>query len=199
MVSTMLNIYILLKKTIDKLLGCTHYCLILVQEVMAGCRTVCHACSRLQVVQAHSFQCTNISNFSPAWFAVNTGTGVISSLFHDFPYRGNSKIMNVFALAFFLLNILLFSAFFALSVACYIMFPHTWRSILHHPVQSFYLSYFPMGAATLITVGTTVVSQYWGFGGTTFVYILWAFWWLDAILSCLCCFGLIYVTCVIFR
>lgn len=77
------------------------------------------------------------------------------------------------------------------------MFPRIWHAILHHPVQSLYLGCFPMGAATLITVGITVVSQYWGFGGTAFVYVLWAFWWLDAILSFLCCFGLVYVMCVV--
>jgi tellurite resistance protein TehA-like permease len=118
---------------------------------------------------------------------------VISSLFHSFPYGGNSKVMNGFALAFFFLNIILFFMFLALSVACYIMFPRIWRSMLHHPVQSLYLGCFPMGADTLITVGIIVVSQYWGFGGNTFVYVLWGFWWLDGILSFLCCFGLVYV------
>ncbi|KAF8507752.1 voltage-dependent anion channel-domain-containing protein [Gautieria morchelliformis] len=134
-----------------------------------------------------------VRHFSPGWFAINMGTGIISCLLHGFPYRGNPKIMNGFALAFFFLNLLLFSVFLALSVACYIMFPRIWRSILHHPVQSLYLGCFPMGADTLITVAIVVVNQYWGFGGVRFVYVLWAFWWLDAILSLLCCFGLIYV------
>lgn len=136
-------------------------------------------------------------HFSPAWFAVNMGTGVIGALFHSFPYGGESRVMNGFALAFFFLNIILFIIFLVLSTACYIMFPRIWGSMLHHPVQSLYLGCFPMGADTLITVGIVVVSQYWGFGGTTFVYVLWGFWWLDAVLSFLCCFGLIYIMYVV--
>lgn len=102
-------------------------------------------------------------------------------------------MMNGFALGFFFLNFFLFITFLALSMACFSMFPRNWTSMLHHPVQSLYLGCFPMGADTLITVGISVVSQYWGFGGNAFVYVLWGFWWLDGILSFLCCFGLVYI------
>ncbi|KAF8584835.1 hypothetical protein K439DRAFT_1646832 [Ramaria rubella] len=132
-------------------------------------------------------------HFSPAWFAVNMGTGVISSLFHNYPYGGDTRTMNAFALAFFFLNLFLFLIFLTLSISCYILFPPIWKMILNHPVQSLYLGCFPMGATTLITAALVVVSEYWKFGGTPFVYVLWSFWWLDAILSFLCCYGIVYV------
>jgi tellurite resistance protein TehA-like permease len=121
------------------------------------------------------------------------GTGIIGALFHNFPYGGDTRTMNAFALIFFMLNVILFSAFLALTIARYIMFPHAWGLMLRHPVQSLYLGCFPMGAVTLVNVGLTVVNQYWEFGGTPFLYILWGFWWLCAVLSFLCCFGILYV------
>ncbi|KAF8524128.1 voltage-dependent anion channel, partial [Hysterangium stoloniferum] len=135
-------------------------------------------------------------NFTPAWFSVNMGTGVISALFHGFPYGGDTRIMNAVALAFFLLNLLLFILFLGLTIARCIMFPHLWGLMLRHPVQSLYFGCFPMGAVTLVTAGLTVVNQYWAFGGTRFLYILWGFWWLDAAISFLCCFGVLYIMTV---
>lgn len=65
--------------------------------------------------------------------------------------------------------------------------------MIRHPVESLYLGTFPMGATTLIGVGTTVLHGQYGFGGKGFLYTLWALWWIDVALSILCCWGGIYV------
>jgi hypothetical protein len=65
--------------------------------------------------------------------------------------------------------------------------------MIRDPVQSLYLSTFPMGAVTLIGVGTTVLHDQYGFGGRAFLFTLWGLWWIDVAISFLCCWGLFYV------
>ncbi|KIJ39926.1 hypothetical protein M422DRAFT_32525 [Sphaerobolus stellatus SS14] len=134
-----------------------------------------------------------IEHFTPVWFSVNMGTGVVSALLHSYPYGGNSIILNGFATAFFFLNLVLFCIFLTLTICRYVMFPRLWGLMLRHPVQSLYIGCFPMGAVTLINSGLTLGYQYWNWGGTTFLYTLWGLWWLDTFVSFLCCFGLVYV------
>lgn len=64
--------------------------------------------------------------------------------------------------------------------------------MLSHPAQSLFIGAFPMGAATLINSALTA-NQQWGFAGKGFLYTLWAFWWADLLISCLCAFGLLFV------
>ncbi|KIJ39924.1 hypothetical protein M422DRAFT_60665 [Sphaerobolus stellatus SS14] len=133
------------------------------------------------------------SNFSPAWYAVIMGTGALGSLFDIFPYGGHSRVTEGFALGFFFLNFVLFCVFLALSLYCLVIYPKAWLILLQHPVYSLYLGCVPMGMATLINVALVSAHQYWGFGGMGFVYTLWAFWWLDGIISFLCTYGLIFL------
>lgn len=67
-----------------------------------------------------------------------------------------------------------------------------WRKMISHPAQSLFVGAFPMGAATLINSALSA-NQAWSFAGSGFLYILWAFWWLDLILSFVCAFGMLYV------
>lgn len=121
------------------------------------------------------------------------GTGAIGSLFHIYPYGGESKIMNAFSLAFFFINLATFLVFLGLNAACLALFPNAWLRMLRHPIYSQYLGCFPMGGATLINVALVTANQYWGFGGLGYVYVLWGFWWLDAAISFLCLYGLIFL------
>ena len=65
--------------------------------------------------------------------------------------------------------------------------------MIRHPVQSLYLSTFPMGAATLINVGTTVLHDQYHLGGRGFLFTLWGLWFLDVAISSLCCWGLVFI------
>lgn len=135
----------------------------------------------------------SIRNFTPAWFAVNMGTGVVSLLFSVFPYWSGSRVLRALSTAFFSLNLLLFVLFCAASAVRYWRFPGVWDAVLRHPVQGLYLGTFPMGALTLIAVATTVLHGQYGLGGRAFLYTLWALWWVDVALSALCCWGIVYV------
>ncbi|KAN0107204.1 Voltage-dependent anion channel [Russula decolorans] len=135
----------------------------------------------------------SIRHFPPAWFAVNMGTGAVSTLFALFPYGANTRTSRALSTTVFLLNLSLFIIFSAVSISRYTRHPDIWRIMIRHPVQSLYLSTFPMGAATLIGVGTTVLYGEYGFGGRAFLFTLWGLWWIDVAVSSLCCWGLVYV------
>jgi len=135
----------------------------------------------------------SIRHFTPAWFSVNMGTGAVSILFAVFPYGDQSGACRILSTAFFCLNLLLFVLFTVISIIRYTRFPDIWSTMIRHPVESLYLGTFPMGATTLIGVGTTVLHGQYGFGGQAFLYTLWGLWWIDVALSILCCWGVIYV------
>ncbi|KAI9443569.1 voltage-dependent anion channel [Lactarius indigo] len=121
------------------------------------------------------------------------GTGSISLLFSVFPYWTGSHTLRALSTAFFFLNLLLFVLFCGASAVRYWCFPGVWRAMLRHPVQGLYVGTFPMGALTLIAVGTTVLHGQYGFGGRAFLYALWGFWWADVAISALCCWGILYL------
>ncbi|KAL0956587.1 hypothetical protein HGRIS_002725 [Hohenbuehelia grisea] len=133
-----------------------------------------------------------VRNFAPAWFAVNMGTGAISLLFYAFPYGNGSQGLNVFALIFFFLNLVLFATFVLVQCVRYAMFPDIWWIMLYHPVQSLYLGCMPMGATTLLNIAVNLINEDYGFGGKAFLYALWGLWWLDVAISALCCFGMVH-------
>jgi len=93
----------------------------------------------------------------------------------------------------FFLNLLLFILFNILSLWRYIAFPGIWSNMLRHPVQSLYLGTYPMGFATIINVGVSLINQEYRFGGTAFLYFLWACWWYDVVLSFLCGYVLVHI------
>ncbi|KAI0755547.1 voltage-dependent anion channel [Fomes fomentarius] len=134
-----------------------------------------------------------VRHFSPAWYATIMGTGSIALLLHNFPYANDWQVMQVLTWIFFFLNLALFVLFNALTIARHIMFPDMWGTMMKHPTQSLYIGTYPMGGATLITVAAGFIYEQYGFGGKTFLYIIWAIWWLDVFVSLLCAFVLVHL------
>lgn len=124
------------------------------------------------------------------------GTGAVSMLFNNFPYAYHSATLKIFSAILFFLNLFLFILFNVLSLWRYIAFPGLWSNMLRHPVQSLYLGTYPMGFATIINVGVSLINQEYRFGGTAFLYFLWACWWYDVILSFLCGYVLVHIMSV---
>jgi tellurite resistance protein TehA-like permease len=123
----------------------------------------------------------------------STGTGAVSILAALFPYGQYSDACKAISTVVFILNGLLFILFIALTIMRYTRHPDIWSLMIRHPVQSLYISTFPMGGITLISVGTTVLYGHYGFGGRGFLFTLWGLWWIDVAISAMCCWGLIYV------
>jgi tellurite resistance protein TehA-like permease len=65
----------------------------------------------------------HLSNFTPAWFTIVMGTGVVSSLTSLFHFGANSLALEIITLIFFFLNLLLFTVISGLTVARYWLFP----------------------------------------------------------------------------
>jgi tellurite resistance protein TehA-like permease len=125
----------------------------------------------------------------------SVGTGVISALILNIPY-GSPDVRWWVAFVFFILNVSLFFVFLAMSIVRYTLFPGIWSLMLHHPVQSLFLACFPMGFATLINASLSLFYTTRMWGGLSFLVTLWAFWWIDVVLSVASAVLLTYVMCV---
>ncbi|KAK9857967.1 hypothetical protein WJX84_001334 [Apatococcus fuscideae] len=90
-----------------------------------------------------------VATFTPSWFSVNMGTGIVANLLQIAPhkFRGMDRIAN----AFFFLNCFLFILFTLISIVRYTRYPWVVRPMLHHPVQSMFIGTFPMGLSTIIS------------------------------------------------
>ncbi|OJD30796.1 sulfite transporter ssu1 [Diplodia corticola] len=130
-----------------------------------------------------------VRNFTPSWFSVNMGTGIVSILLHNLPY--NAVWLYWISVALFILNVLLFTTFLAITTLRYVLYPRIWSAMINHPVQSLFLGTFPMALATIINMIVFVCVPIWGHRA---VHVAWSLWWLDAALSLATCTSLPFAT-----
>lgn len=123
-----------------------------------------------------------VRDFTPSWFSLNMGTGIVSILLRNFPY--NADWLHYISYIFFALNVVLFVMFFLFAVLRYTLFPRQWLETIRHPVQSLYLGTFPMGLAAIINMIIYVCVPRWQEAWLT---VAWVLWWLDAALAVICC------------
>ncbi|KAJ3494211.1 hypothetical protein NLG97_g4233 [Lecanicillium saksenae] len=119
-----------------------------------------------------------VLNFTPSWFAVNMGTGIVSILLHNLPY--NARWLYWISVVIFSLNVVLFLVFLTISILRYTLFEGVWKCMIRHPTQSLFLGTFPMGLATIVNMVVFVCVPAWG---THFVTLAWVLWWIDVVLS----------------
>ncbi|KAK6853311.1 C4-dicarboxylate transporter/malic acid transport protein [Apiospora arundinis] len=126
-----------------------------------------------------------VRNFTPSWFTVTMGTGIVSILLHNLPY--NTDWIRWMSVGFFSLNVLLMVAFTTISAMRYILYPQIWSVMIRHPTQSLFLGTFPMGLATIINMTVFVCVPAWG---NWAAYLAWGLWWFDLAVSLICCVSL---------
>lgn len=114
-----------------------------------------------------------VRQFTPNWFTVTMGTGVLALLLNQMP--GPAWMPEVAAFVW-RLNIVLFSLFTLLYVARWLFYPRQAMNIFRHPVAPMFLGAIPMGLAT-ITNGTML------FGHDPQLAL--RLWEVDAVLSVL--------------
>ncbi|KAJ7056567.1 voltage-dependent anion channel [Mycena amicta] len=134
-----------------------------------------------------------IKHLTPSWYAVIMGTGVVSSLVNRFHFGARSEELKVLTLLLFFLNLLCFVLICAATLARYVMFPALWPAMLRHPTQSLFVGALPMGACTLINIALVAHTNYSFASGLGFLYTLWAFWWLNAVLSVAIAVGMLNI------
>jgi len=118
-------------------------------------------------------------HFSPAWFSINMGTGIVSVLLESLPYRFNG--LHALALIFFGINILLFAVFMIISVLRCIIWPPLLLRTLLDPVSSMFLGALSMGFTTLINM--CVLGFISDGRHHSFAIFVWVLWWINSIFS----------------
>lgn len=118
-----------------------------------------------------------VRQFTPNWFTVTMGTGVLALLLKAFP---GPVWLNSLAADIWMVNIALFSVFSLLYLAHWLFYPKQAVKILSHPVAPMFLGAIPMGFAT-ITNGTLLFAHN--------APLAMHLWQIDAVLSVLCGLG----------
>ncbi|MBA8878393.1 TDT family transporter [Phyllobacterium myrsinacearum] len=118
-----------------------------------------------------------IRQFTPNWFAVTMGTGILSVALGQFP--GQAPAFAVGELLW-LVNIGLFATFTLAYLARWLLYPQEARRVFDHPVMSMYFGCIPMGLATIINGFLIFGIAHLGEGAVTIAYNLW---WIDVAMS----------------
>ncbi|KIV96043.1 hypothetical protein PV10_03625 [Exophiala mesophila] len=119
-----------------------------------------------------------VRNFSPSWFSVTMGTGVVSILLITIPFK--ATWLYWLSVIFFILNTVLFSLAFLASFLRYTLYPEIWYVMIADGTNSLFLATIPMGFATLINAWIFLCCPYWGYWSVTFA---WVCWMIDAIVA----------------
>ncbi|KAH6666416.1 putative C4-dicarboxylate transporter/malic acid transport protein [Halenospora varia] len=126
-----------------------------------------------------------VRNFTPSWFAITMGTGIIAVLLSKLPYNGTWLYM--LSIIIFVLDIILFTLFCLISALRYIQYPEIWQAMLNHPTESLFLGTCPMSLGILIQMILNVCVQAWGPWTVT---LAWTLWWIEVVASVAVCFYL---------
>lgn len=121
-----------------------------------------------------------IRQFTPNWFTVNMGTGVVCILLLHFPYFNQELFL--FGRILWIFNIILFSLFSLIYFLRWIIFYHEAKRIFQDNSMLFFLGAIPMGFSTIIsgllTYGRTLF-------GPNVVMVSEYFWYFNAFLAIL--------------
>ncbi len=111
--------------------------------------------------------------FTPNWFTVTMGTGVVALVLNQLPL----PLLHSVGAMFWYLNIVLFTLCSAAYAGRWMMFPAEAATIADHPVMPMFLGAIPMGLAT-------IVNGCLAFGipafGHAAIGIANCLWWVDA-------------------
>lgn len=129
-----------------------------------------------------------VRQFTPNWFAVTMGTGVVYLVLNALPGTSGAKL----ALAEWLwrIDIALYALFFLMFAGRFVLFAETIKPMLHHPLQSMFLGALPMGLAPIVNGLVVFGGARYGSGAYTLALGLWIF---DATLSVVVAIGVPYL------
>ena len=121
-----------------------------------------------------------IRQFTPNWFTVSMGTGVVALIVSAFPMLKAFTWQLGTGLWYF--NILLFVLFTVLYGLRWAFYPHEAKQIFQHPSMSLFLGTIPMALATILN-GFLKYGQ--PIYGDTAVQIAQTLWYADVVLALL--------------
>ena len=122
-----------------------------------------------------------IRQFTPNWFTVTMGTGILALALNQFPIAIPG--LHQVAEGFWWLNMALFTLFTGLYGARWALFPQQAKRIFGHPVVSMFFGAIPMGLATILNGFLAFGIPHWG---ATAVHIAEVLWWIDMVMAVAC-------------
>jgi C4-dicarboxylate transporter/malic acid transport protein len=122
-----------------------------------------------------------IRQFTPNWFTVTMGTGILALALNQFPVAIPG--LHAAAKALWVLNIGLFLLFSGLYTARWVMFPHEARRVFEHSVVSMFFGAIPMGLVTIINGFIVFGIPMIGDAAITLAQTLW---WADMAMAITC-------------
>ena len=129
-----------------------------------------------QLGQRHNI----IRQFTPNWFTVSMGTGVVALIVSEFPmFKALTWPLGTGLWYFNILLFILFSVLYGLRWAFY---PHEAKQIFLHPSMSLFLGTIPMAMATILN-GFLKYGQ--PIYGDTAIQIAQTLWYADVVLALL--------------
>ncbi|GAB5100682.1 TDT family transporter [Caballeronia sp. HLA56] len=116
-----------------------------------------------------------VRQFTPNWFALTMGTGIVFLVLLAAPFRLAGQ--HTVAEALWMIDIVFFTVFSILFMARLVRFPETFKPMLDHPVQSMFLGAIPMGLIPIVN-GLSVFGP--ELFGPAALSVAHALWWIDA-------------------
>jgi len=122
-----------------------------------------------------------IRQFTPNWFAVTMGTGILALALGQLP--GHGVALMHLGKALWLFNSVLFMIFTLMYAARWILFFNEARQIFGHSTVSMFFGTIPMGLATIINGLVQYGLPMWGASVIACAHVLW---WLDVAMALAC-------------
>lgn len=119
-----------------------------------------------------------IRQFTPNWFTMTMGTGVVALILPEFPFA--QEILWQVATALWQFNTPLFIVFSLVYALRWLIYPQEAKQIFSHPSMALFLGAIPMGLATVLNGFLKYgVALY----GDIAIQIAQVLWFVDAILA----------------
>ena len=122
-----------------------------------------------------------IRQFTPNWFAVTMGTGILALALPQVP--GAGIFLHGIGEGLWLFNILLFVFFSILYATRWILFLNEAKNIFSHSIVSMFVGTIPMGLATIINGVIYFALPRWG---NDMILVAQGLWVIDVVLSLSC-------------
>ncbi|KDN53047.1 hypothetical protein K437DRAFT_219544 [Tilletiaria anomala UBC 951] len=132
-----------------------------------------------------------VLHFTPSWFSVTMGTGVLATLFLLLGQVWPSLLVGLRypAIVWIVADVIIFILFAAMFSARYIIWPQVLPLTVKHPQKSMFLGTPVMGLVTIIS-GIAQLGTREFHLGLSWTVVMTGFWWLTVALSLLTSVGI---------
>ncbi|MBY4672324.1 TDT family transporter [Burkholderia multivorans] len=124
------------------------------------------------------FLMEKVRQFTPNWFAVTMGNGIVALVLATLPFRFPGQ--QGMAVALWCADVVLYAVCVAMLLTRVIRYPDTLQPMLRHPLQSMFLGAIPMGLVPIINGCVLFAAPVIGPAAYSIAQVLW---WIDALLA----------------